>query len=44
MKPEVKNKEIKKAHYKYSWYKSFVKLLRNQRQKDFRNERTIHWS
>ncbi len=44
MKPLVNKKEIKKAKYKYSWYKVFVKLLRNQRQKDFRNETTIHWS
>jgi hypothetical protein len=45
MKPEVnKNKEIKKAHYKFPWYKNFVKLLRNQKQKDFRNEQTIHLS
>lgn len=44
MKPNVKKKAIKRAKYKYSWYKDFVKLLRNQRQKDFRNEQTIHLS
>ena len=45
MKPQVnKTKEIKKAHYKYSWYKKFIKMLRNQKQKDFRNEQTIHMS
>jgi hypothetical protein len=45
MKPTVnKNKEIKKAKYKYPWYKTFIKLLRNQKQKDFKNEQTIHLS
>lgn len=44
MKPEVNKKQIRKARYKYAWYKSFVKLLRNQRQKDFKNEQTIHMS
>ena len=45
MKPiENKRNEIKKAKYKYSWYKAFVELLKNQKQKDFKNERTIHMS
>jgi len=45
MKPITnKHKEIKKAKYKYPWYKAFVKLLKNQKQKDFKNERTIHMS
>ena len=44
MKPLVLNKEIRKAKYKHSWYKSFVRLLRNQRQKDFRNNSTINLS
>lgn len=44
MKPIVKNKEIRKAKYKFSWYKSFVKLLRNKKHKDFRNNQTIHLS
>ena len=42
MRPEVNKKEIKKAKFKYAWYKSFVKVLRNQKQKDFRNDQTIH--
>lgn len=44
MKPICKDKEIKRAKYKYPWYKSFIKLLRNHRQKDFKNEKTIHLS
>ena len=45
MKPQVnKRREIKKAHFKYPWYKSFVKLLRNKKYKDYRNETTIHFS
>jgi hypothetical protein len=44
MKPIINKKMIKKAKYKYSWYKSFVKLLRNQKMKDFRNNQTIHLS
>jgi hypothetical protein len=44
MKPVVNKKEIKKVKYKYAWYKSFVKLLRNKKQKDFRNNQTIHMS
>jgi len=44
MKPQVNKKEIKRAKYKYSWYKAFVKLLRNQKQNDFKNEQTIHMS
>jgi hypothetical protein len=44
MKPELNKKEIKKAKYKYAWYKSFIKLLRNQRVKDFKNDKTIHLS
>lgn len=45
MKPLInKKKEIKKAKYKYPWYKSFVKLLRNKKQKDFKNDQTIHMS
>lgn len=44
MKPELNKKEIKKAKYKYAWYKSFIKLLRNQKVKDFKNDKTIHLS
>lgn len=44
MKPQANKKEIKKAKFKYSWYKAFVKLLRNQKHKDFRNDATIHLS
>ena len=45
MKPQInKKKEIKKAHYKYHWYKEMVKLLRNTGCKDFRNEQTISQS
>ena len=42
MKPEINKKEIRKAKFKYSWYKSCVKMLRNQKQKDFRNDQPIH--
>jgi len=31
MKPEAKNNLIRKAKYKYKWYKSMIKLLRNQK-------------
>lgn len=42
MKPQVyKKSEIKKAKYKVSWYKSMVKLLRNNKTKDHRNNATI---
>ncbi|MCK9446389.1 hypothetical protein M0Q50_05810 [bacterium] len=45
MKPLThKKKEIKKTHYKYSWYKNMVELLRNSGCKDFRNETTISCS
>ena len=45
MKPITnKHKEVKRAKYKYTWYKSFIKLLKNQRQRDFKNEQTIHMS
>lgn len=45
MKPITNKKnQIKRAKYKFAWYKKFVKLLRNQKQKDFRNEQTIHLS
>lgn len=45
MRPIVnKTKEIRRAKYRYSWYKIFVTLFRNQRQKDFKNEKTIHLS
>lgn len=44
MKPQVNKKEIKKAKYKYLWYKSFITLLRNKKQKDYKNEQTIHLS
>jgi hypothetical protein len=45
MKPIVsKKKEIRKAKYRYPWYKTFVELLRNQKQKDFKNNQTIHMS
>jgi hypothetical protein len=41
MKPQVNNKEIKNPRYKFAWYKSFVRLLKNQRCPDFKNPRTI---
>jgi hypothetical protein len=44
MKPQVDKKEIKRAKYKYFWYKSFIKLLRNKKKKDFKNEQAIHLS
>ena len=44
MKPQINNKLIKKAHYKYAWYKSMVRMLRNKRVRDFKNEQTIHLS
>lgn len=45
MRPIVnKNSQVKKSKYKYPWYKSFIRLLRNQKTKDFKNEQTIHLS
>jgi len=44
MKPNINKKSIRKAKYKYAWYKSFIKLLRNKRHKDFKNDKTIHLS
>ena len=44
MKPEVNKKEIRRAKFKYPWYKSFIKILRNRKQKDYRKDQTIHLS
>jgi len=45
MKPNVnKNKEIRKSKFKYAWYKAFVRLLRNKKRKNFRDDNTIHLS
>lgn len=42
MKPLTsKRVEIKQAKYKFHWYKSMVRLLRNQRFNDYRNNQTI---
>ena len=43
MQPQVKKKEeIKRMHYKVSWYKLMVKNFRNWREKDFRNDAHIN--
>ena len=42
MKPlTTKQKEIKRTKFRFHWYKSMVKLLRNQKFKDYRNDSNI---
>ena len=42
MKPQVsKNNEIKNPKYRFSWYKEIVKLLRNNKTRDYRDKSLI---
>lgn len=42
MKPLVDKRQIKKAKYKYHWYKNMIKLLRNSKFKNYRSDKVIH--
>ena len=43
MKSQVNNnKEIRKTKYKYSWYKSMIRMLRNKKWTNYRDDKTIH--
>jgi hypothetical protein len=44
MRPELNKKYIRKAKYKYAWYKSFIKSQRNFKVTDYKNEQSIHVS
>ena len=42
MKPQTNRKiEIKRAKYKYHWYKSMITMLRNKKLKDYKSDKTI---